>query len=105
VPSGGSQAVINPLINTSDNRFSAGQGYAYKAGSVTQDAESQRFTYDAEGRQTQFFSAANGSSTPDATYSYNGDGQRVRKTSGVNDTVFVYDAVGQLVAEYSTETG
>jgi RHS repeat-associated protein len=105
VPSGGSQAVVNPLINTSDNRFSAGQGYIYdKAGSVTQDAESQRFTYDAEGRQTQFFSSANGSSTPDATYSYSGDGQRVRKTIGQNETVFVYDAVGQLVAEYSTET-
>jgi len=104
VPSGGSQAVVNPLINTSDNRFSTGQGYVYdKAGSVTQDAENQRFTYDAEGRQTQFFSSANGSSTPDATYSYDGDCQRVRKTSAQFETVFVYDAVGQLVAEYSTE--
>lgn len=104
VPSGGSQSVVNPLINTSDNRFTAGQGYVYdKAGSVTQDAESQRFTYDAEGRQTQFFSSANGSGTPDATYAYNGDGQRVRKTSGQYETVFVYDAIGQLVAEYSSE--
>ena len=39
LPSGGVQAVVNPLINTSDNRFSAGQGYIYdKAGNLTQDA-------------------------------------------------------------------
>jgi RHS repeat-associated protein len=104
VPSGGPQGVDNPLINTSDNRFSAGQGYVYdKVGSVIQDADSKRFVYDAEGRQTQFFKASNNSSTPDATYSYDGVGKRVRKTNGQVETIFVYDASGELVAEYSTE--
>lgn len=104
VPAGGSQAIDNPLINTSDNRFTAGQGYVYdKAGSVTKDAENKRFVYDAEGRQTQFFNSVNNSSTPDATYIYDGGGHRVRKTNGPVETIFVYDASGQLVAEYSNE--
>ncbi|HSS22508.1 MAG TPA: RHS repeat-associated core domain-containing protein [Pyrinomonadaceae bacterium] len=104
VPSGGLPSVTNPLINTSDNRFSAGQGYLYdKAGSVTQNAQGQRFVYDAEGRQAQFFSATNGSTNPDATYSYDGEAHRVRKTSGPFETIFVYDAMDRLVSEYSNE--
>lgn len=36
-----------------------------------------------------------------ATYSYDGDGRRVKKEAGLVTTVFVYDAAGQLVAEYT----
>ena len=35
-------------------------------------------------------------------YTYDGDGQRVKKVSGGTTTVFVYDAQGQLAAEYSS---
>ena len=98
------QQVCNPTITTSNNRFSTGQGYSYDStGSVTQDADGQRFAYDAEGHQKEFFSASNGStSTPDATYHYDGDGKRVKKIVGTEVTIFVYDASGQLAAEYST---
>ncbi len=97
-------AIVNPLVNTSDNRFSPGQSYAYdKAGNVTQDAENQRFAYDAENRQKQFFNRTNGSTTPDAAYYYNGEGKRVRTINGQVETVFVYDATGQLIAEYSNQ--
>jgi RHS repeat-associated protein len=97
-------AIINPLINTSDNRFSGGQGYFYdKVGNLTQDAENQRFVYDREGRQTQFFNQTNSSTTPDATYYYDGEGRRVRKIAGQSETIFVYDATSQLIAEYSNE--
>jgi len=66
-----SQAQCNPLINTSDNRFSSGQGYGYdQNGNVTQDAEGKRFGYDAENHQKEFFAVGNSSTTPDATYSY-----------------------------------
>lgn len=96
-------AVCNPNINTSDNRFSGGQGYSYDAnGNVTQDATSQRFAYDAENYQKDFFSSSNPGSTPDWTYSYDGDGRRVKKASATEVTVFVYDAGGLLVAEYSS---
>lgn len=99
------QAVCNPDINTANNRFSSGQGYAYdQNGSVTQDAEGKRFAYDTENHQTKFFAAGNNSNDPDATYSYDGDGRRIKKVTATETTVFVYNASGQLVAEYSTQT-
>ncbi len=98
------QAVCNPGINIANNRFASGQGYAYdQNGSVTQDAEGKRFAYDAENHQTKFFAAGNGSNDPDATYSYDGDGRRIKKVTAAETTVFVYNASGQLVAEYSTQ--
>ena len=97
--------ICNPTISTANNRISTGQGYSYDAnGAVTQDAAGQRFGYDAEGRQTQFFSANNATQTPDATYSFDGDGKRVKKTSATENTTFVYDASGQLVEEYASGT-
>ncbi|MGB7621534.1 MAG: RHS repeat-associated core domain-containing protein, partial [Terriglobia bacterium] len=38
-----------------------------------------------------------------ATYSYDGDGRRVKKVVGSATTVLVYDARGQMVAEYSNQ--
>jgi RHS repeat-associated protein len=35
------------------------------------------------------------------TYTYDGDGRRVKKVSGSTTTVYVYDAQGQLAAEYA----
>jgi YD repeat-containing protein len=52
-------------------------------------------TYDAENRQT-----AAGTNS----YSYDGAGQRVSKTTGAGQTTFVYDAFGQLAAEYAGGT-
>ncbi len=48
--------------------------------------------YDAENRQT----SASGYS-----YAYDGNGHRVTKTGGGTTTVYAYDALGQLAAEYS----
>jgi|GEM_PF-5540631 len=43
---------------------------------------------------------------PLATYVYDGDGKRVRKTaSGFEDTVFLYDAGGTLIEERNVSTG
>ncbi len=99
-----STAVCNPDINAqNNNRFSSAQGYSYdQNGNITQDAQGQRFVYDAENHQKEFFATGNGTSTPDAVYSYDGGGRRVKKTSNTETTVFVYNASGQLVAEYST---
>ena len=54
------------------------------------------FTYDAENRQ--YTSAVNGTTT----YTYDGEGRRVMKTTGTAQTVYVYDATGEVTAEYST---
>lgn len=99
------QAICNPDIRTADNRFSSGQGYSYDLnGNVTQDTTGQGFGYDAENHQKEFFATGNATGTPDATYFYDGEGRRIRKVSSTETTVFVYNATGQLVAEYSTQT-
>ncbi len=96
------QAVCNPTISTANNRISQA-GYSYDAnGSLTQDASGQRFGYDAENHQKEFFVAGNSSINPDATYSYDGDGRRVKKVSSTETTIFVFNATSKLVAEYST---
>lgn len=54
-------------------------------------------TYDAESRLA---TVTNGGSV--VSYDYDGEGRRVRKTVAAGQTVYVYDAAGQLTAEYST---
>lgn len=95
-------AVCNPTISTSNNRISS-SGYSFDAnGSMTVNAAGERFGYDVENHQKEFFSASNSGSTPDATYLYDGEGKRVKKISSTETTIFVYDGGGQMVAEYST---
>lgn len=99
IPGGCSSAVCNPTIDTANNRFTSGQGYSYdNNGSVTQDAEGKQFVYDAENRQKTF--GTGGSGTNGGEYFYDGEGKRVRKVVGAVETIFVYNAVGQLISEY-----
>ncbi len=80
----------------SGNRITA---HSYdNAGNTIADGSGKTFTYDAENKQT----AVNNSST--GQYFYDGDGKRVKKiVPGTGETtIFVYDAMGKLVAEYST---
>ena len=97
-------AICNPTFPTNStniNRFTDGQGYSYDAdGSVTQDAAGQRFGYDAEGRQNAFFATGNSTGTPTLNYAFDGEGKRVKTFVGSSATIFVYDAGGELVAEY-----
>jgi RHS repeat-associated protein len=44
---------------------------------------------------------ANPNNTTSASYFYDGDSKRVKKVVGNTSTIFVYDTMGQLVAEYS----
>ncbi|HQU84818.1 MAG TPA: hypothetical protein PKY59_16895 [Pyrinomonadaceae bacterium] len=106
-----SQKIANPLINSGDNRLQKDQDgdnvsdYVYdKAGNLTVDAQNQRFIFDAENRMKEFFHSTNQTNTPDAVYQYDGDGKRVKKVSGNNLTIFVYNSSGQLIAEYATQT-
>jgi RHS repeat-associated protein len=80
-------------FNGATNRLVASSYDA--SGNQLQDAGGRSFTYDAENRQLTFNGTA-------ATYVYDGDGRRVKKTDGTGTTVFVYNAVGQLVAEYTS---
>ncbi|KXK02149.1 MAG: cell well associated RhsD protein [Acidobacteria bacterium OLB17] len=93
-------AVTNPTISTSNNRLTS-QGYSYDAsGNTTADAGGQTYVYDAENKM---ISASNSSGIL-GQYSYDGDGKRVKKyVPGTGETtIFVYDAGGKPIGEYST---
>jgi RHS repeat-associated protein len=93
-------AQCNPTVDISNNRFTTGQGYTFDlAGNIITDAQGRTFNYDGENKQKSV-SNAGGSL---GTYFYDGDGKRVKKVVGAETTIFVYDAQGKLVAEYSNQ--
>jgi RHS repeat-associated protein len=81
-------------FNAANNRLIASQ--YDEAGNQIADGLNRAFTYDAENRQTSFNGAT-------AQYSYDGDGRRVKKVDSTGTTVFVYNAGGQLIAEYHSD--
>lgn len=96
------EAYYNPQISpANDNRL---VGYVYDAaGNVTTDAQSRTFGYDYENRQISYNGGASINSEDTASYFYDGDGRRIKKQVGgtMSSTIFVYNAMGQLVAEYT----
>jgi RHS repeat-associated protein len=78
----------------------AGEQYDYDdAGNLTHGRESQTYGFDGENKMTSF----NGGATQGgADYIYDGEGKRVKKVVGNVTTVFVYDVMGRLVAEYTS---
>ena len=92
--------MCNPSFDTSKNQINSA-GYSFdNAGNTTADPSGQVFTYDGENKQVL---VTNSSGTV-GQYWYDGDGKRVKKY--VPDTgeytIFVYDAAGKEIAEYST---
>ena len=62
--------------------------------------------YDANNLQRFYCAATTAACTAanaSAQYQYDGDGRRVKKLQGARTTVFVYDAFGDLAAEYDTQ--
>jgi RHS repeat-associated protein len=93
------QPFLNPKISPANNRLF---GYRYDlAGNVTIDVTNRTYDYDGDNRLVRFNGGAN-PSTGGADYVYDGDGKRIKKVTVGGTTVFVYDAGGQLVAEYTT---
>jgi RHS repeat-associated protein len=97
------QAVSDPTVSTTTNRLTS-SGYSYdNAGNTTASANGQSFIYDGENKQIQVNSGA----TILGQYYYDGDGKRVKKigiapNGQAEVTIFVYDAAGKQIAEYST---
>ena len=86
---------------TPSNSYSASTnrivGWTYdNAGNITAAPSGQTITYDAENRQTQFCVAGSGCDQ----YVYDGDGRRVQKITSSGTVTYVYDASGNLAAEY-----
>ena len=96
------QATVD--VATSTNRLAGTKGVntvAYDpAGNLTADWAANTFAYDGDNRLVAFNTSGTDS---DTTYSYDGDGRRVRKVVGGTDgiaTTYVYNVLGQLVAEF-----
>jgi len=81
-------------VYNGSNRITSG---TYNAAGNETIVNGNTITYDAEGRQTSVVGAG-----VNETYAYGGDGNRVEKAVGGSpQTVFVYDALGRMAAEYS----
>jgi RHS repeat-associated protein len=91
-------------IDQANNRFTSGQGSILydNVGNLTRDFNGHTFGYDGENRQVNYDGGATVGGG--ANYLYDGDGRRVKKVNGgsLDTTIFVYDASGQMVAEYNT---
>jgi RHS repeat-associated protein len=86
--------------NFTNNQWSPGTNGYDTAGNQTSvflgSGGTRSFTYDAENRQID--ASIPGMSA--ISYVYDGEGRRVQKTVGTTVTIFVYDAAGNLTAEY-----
>lgn len=94
----------NPVMNQTNNRIAANQGYSYDGGgNLTQmptGGTPHTMGYDGDNRQKSFTNGGSGATT---TYEYDGDGRRVKKVDAAGTTVFVYNVLGQLIAEYKAD--
>jgi RHS repeat-associated protein len=82
-------------FSASNNRI-INSGYD-SAGNMTHDSVGRIFSYDGENRQQTF----DGGLGNTAQYVYDGDGKRIKKIQGGATTLYVYNAFGNLIAEYS----
>ncbi len=91
-------------FSTMTNRMTAGSYDG--AGNLTSLTGVGRLGYDAENRLKTYDNAVS-SLQEQGTYFYDGLGQRVKRTTNIRGasetTVYVYDAFGQLAAEYSSK--
>jgi RHS repeat-associated protein len=94
--------LYNPTTDLTSNRLATGDNYEYDdTGNMTEDARGAHFIYDAENRLVEVKNAQNQTI---GKYFYDGEGKRVKKyvQSSQETTIFVYNGLGLLVAEYST---
>ena len=93
IPQARSTPVAASHFDPATNRLLLGSSQFDFAGNLTQDPRGAVSTYDAENRATT-------ANSGNVTYRYDGEGRRVLKQIGNEKTVYVYDALGRLVAEY-----
>src|ERR1043165_9356877 len=101
-------AANNPTIDTNNNRIDAAEigqtNIIYDdAGNLMREVGGHTYQYDAENKMVTYDGGA--TSNGGASYSYDGNGRRVKKVLGGPQqvtSVFVYDIMGHLVAEYSS---
>jgi RHS repeat-associated protein len=99
---------VNPTFTAGNNRIVQDQDndsqndYLFdSSGNTTKDANSNTYVYDGENKQVE---VKNSSNQTIGQYWYGGDGKRIKKyvPETGETTIFVYDASGKMVAEYSS---
>jgi RHS repeat-associated protein len=80
-----------------NNQLTVNAGYDASGNQTTFGVNAM--TYDAESRQ---IGVSNTNPGMQATYSYDGDGKRVMRSINGASTTYVYDAAGELAAEYDS---
>jgi RHS repeat-associated protein len=102
---GGVSTNGTPSVSASTNRFTSA-GFSYdKNGNVTADidpvtSQARQTAFNGDNKQVEV-KDANGNSI--GKYYYDGEGNRVKKVTATETTIFVYDGDETLVAEYSTQ--
>ena len=100
MPYSGLRPTQQSNYNASTNRrVEVTNQLAYDAAGELTRHGAWNLVYDAEGRIRQ---STNTGTSQTTDYAYDGAGNRVKKTVGTASTYFVYDAFGQLAAEYTS---
>jgi RHS repeat-associated protein len=99
IPAQSMMPIVSTAYSTSTNQLA---GIAPDAAGNQTTFGAYTIGYDAENRQ---ISATSTSPSLNATYAYDGTGQRVLKAIAAGaTTIYVHDAFGNLAAEYTTGT-
>jgi RHS repeat-associated protein len=99
---GEQELVQTPTVDPATNRFTGGQGFVYDFnGNLVTDNQGRQFTFNGDNKQVEVKDAAD---NVIGLYYYDGKGARIKKISASETTIFVYNAFGKVVAEYSTQT-
>ena len=107
--SGQGQVANQPAGFNANNRIADG-GWQYDArGNVIKQASGETFAYDAENRVVAYcpsdgnpVNCTQTAGNNRTLYYYDGEGHRVQSSGPNGTTAFVYDAAGNLAAEYGT---
>jgi hypothetical protein len=90
-----------PTMSFNGNNQLVGQTSGYDQAGNELSVNGNALGYDYEGHIT---SETDGVTQAVETYVFDGDGERVEKYNAASRTVFVYDALGRMAAEYATAT-
>jgi RHS repeat-associated protein len=93
-----------PGFDSGTNRI-LGTGFGYDTrGNLNAQSDNTGMAYDGEGRQMAYCQNTQPCTRQGAVeqYFYDGEGRRVERVGTDGTTVYVYDAGGQLAAEYAT---
>jgi len=102
------RGATEPATFTASTNRIADSGWGYGSrGEITLDPAARRYAFDGESRMVMVCPNESSCSTTwqsgRTQYVYDGDGRRVRqRDSGGGETLYVYDAAGQLAADYAT---